>query len=105
MPSQVSAAPAAEDDELERAFPGSVLTHVLSLTTSAGLDVALEALKSLQACGAALEALHLSRSGEALDHRLKLIGLTPAQARHFSNRLAALPGVTQVSMEHQLLRR
>ena len=104
MPLQDLAA-ASPEDELARAFPGSVLTHVLSLTAGGQLDVALEALSALKASGASLEALHLSRTGDALDHRLTLVGLTPHQARQVSNRLAALPGVTRVAMEHQLIRR
>ena len=75
------------DDEIEQAFPGSVLTHVLEVVTRDRLAVAIAALELIGEAGGRLEALHLARRGDSHDHRLKVVGLRPRQARALCDRL------------------
>jgi hypothetical protein len=93
------------EDEIEQAFPGCVLTHVLTVVSDDQLAIAVEALQAVSALGGRLEGLHLTRRGETREHRLKIVGLRPHSARALSDRLAALPGVARASVEHQILRR
>ncbi len=91
------------EDELEQAFPGCVLTHVLTIVSCDQLSIAIEVLVAIRASGGGLVALSLVRRPEAAEHRLKVVGLRPRQARLLAERLAALPGVECASVEHQLL--
>jgi hypothetical protein len=93
-----------ELDELEQAFPGCALTHVLSVTTRNQLDVAIEILSLIRSEGGVLDGLQLGRLGGALAQRLNVTGLRPQQTRVLANRIAALPGVEHASVEHQILR-
>jgi hypothetical protein len=93
-----------ELDELEQAFPGCALTHVLSVTTRNQLDVAIEILSLIRSEGGVLDGLQLGRLGGALAQRLNVTGLRPHQTRVLANRIAALPGVEHASVEHQILR-
>ncbi len=93
-----------EPDELELAFPGCSLTHVLNVTSRNQLDVAIEILSLIRAAGGVLDGLHLGRIGGALAQRLHVTGLRPHQTRVLANRIAALPGVEHASVEHQILR-
>jgi hypothetical protein len=101
--SQLAEIPCA-DDELERAFPGSVLTHLLTITTREQISVVIEALSVIRAAGAALEGLQVSRRAGMFEHRVTLTGLQPQQARLVADRLAGLAGVERARVEHQLLR-
>lgn len=92
------------DDELEAVFRGSRFTHVLSIRSGDQLDVALAALQAVQAGGAGLDALHLTRRGDGLEHRLTLVGVRPHAARRLADRIAALPGVETATVEHHILR-
>jgi hypothetical protein len=100
----ISHAVAHPDDELERAFPGCTLSHILTVSTHDQLSIALEALHAVRTAGGGLDALHLTRRGERLEHQLKISGLRPHQARSLCNRLAALPGVERATIEHQILK-
>jgi hypothetical protein len=93
-----------ELDELEQAFPGCALTHVLSVTTRNQLDVAIEILSLIRSEGGVLDGLQLGRLGGNLAQRLNVTGLRPHQTRVLANRIAALPGVEHASVEHQILR-
>ena len=93
-----------DEDELEQSFPGSSLTHVLTIVSRDQLQIAIEALTAIRASGGGLDFLSLSHQGEALEHRLRIVGLRPQQARLLSDRLARLPGVERATVEHQLLR-
>jgi hypothetical protein len=93
------------EDEIEQAFPGCVLTHVLTVVSDDQLAIAVEALQAVAALGGRLEGLHLTRRGQSRDHRLKIVGLRPHSARALCDRLATLPGVARASVEHQILRR
>ena len=93
------------EDEIEQAFPGCVLTHVLTVVSDDQLAIAVEALQAVSARGGQLEGLHLTRCGETREHRLKIVGLRPHSARALCDRLASLPGVARAGVEHQILRR
>lgn len=93
------------DDELAEAFPNAEIMHVLSVTSQDQLSVAVTTLEAVRAFGGRLEAFSLARLEGRLDHRLKIVGLRPHEARVLSNRLAALPGVERASVEHHLLTR
>jgi hypothetical protein len=93
------------EDEIEQAFPGSVLTHVLTVVSDDQLAIAVEALQAVAALGGRLEGLHLTRRAETREHRLKIVGLRPHAARDLCDRLAALPGVARASVEQQISRR
>jgi hypothetical protein len=91
-------------DEIESVFPDRDLTHVLTITSSDRLSIAIETLIAVRAIGGQLEALSLSRRAGGFEHRLKIVGLRSRQARCLADRLAALPGVDHASVEHWLLR-
>jgi len=93
-----------EDDEIEQAFPGRVLTHLLTVSSHDQLSIAIEALQAILDAGGGLEALHLIRRGDRLDYQLRVVGLRPRQARLLADRLVALQGVVSARVEHQLLR-
>ncbi len=92
------------EDEIEQTFPGSVLSHVLTITSRDQLSVALQALVAVRASGGCLEALSLTRCSGTFEHRLKLVGLRPNQVRLLTERIAAMPCVDRAHVEHQLLR-
>ena len=92
------------DDDFGRVFPGSSLTHVLTIISNDRISVIVEALTTIQASGGGLEALRLTRMGNKLEQRLRLTGLQPGQARLLSNRLAEIADVERVSIEHQIVR-
>jgi hypothetical protein len=93
------------ESEIEQAFPGCVLTHLLTVASEDRLTVAIEALQAVAALGGRLEGLHLTRCGKSLEHRLKIVGLRPQSARILRDRLTALPGVARASVEHQIFRK
>jgi hypothetical protein len=93
-----------DEDELEQAFLGCALTHVLTMVSCDQLSIAIETLATIGAAGGAVVALSLVRRSDAFEHRLKLVGLGAGQARRITEQLAALPGVKGASVEHQLLR-
>lgn len=104
LPDIAEADTAEADDELGRLFPGSELTHLLTVVSHDQLGVAIEALEAIRASGGGLDAFHLTRVGDRTEHRLRVTGLRPHQARLLSSRLAAVPEVKHASVEHQILR-
>ncbi len=82
--------------------PDRSLTHLLTIGSRDRLGMVMETLPAIQASGGALEALHLSRWGDASENQLKVTGLRPYQARLLCNRLAALLGVDRATIEHQI---
>lgn len=101
-----SAAPDAvdADDELARAFPGCAFAHVVTVVSRSGLSVTMDILSAMNDLDAALDWLRLIRIGEKLEHRLRVTGLSPAQARLLVTRLSAMAGIERAVVEHQLLR-
>ena len=96
--------PIEVDDDFDVMFPGSSLTHVLTIISHDRISVTIEALTTVQASGGSLDALRLVRMGDKLEHQLRLTGLRPGQARHLSNRLAEITAVECVRIEHQIVR-
>ena len=94
----------AEDDEIERAFPGSTLTHVFTVVSKDQLSVAIETLVAIRAAGGHLGAMRLTRRAETFEHKLTVTGLRPQQARAVADRLAAASSVDHATIEHCLLR-
>jgi hypothetical protein len=95
---------AIAEDEFADAFPGLTLTHLLTVASRDELTTTIEALQVIRASGGILEFFRLTRRDNGLEHRLKIAGLCPRQARLLSSRLAALPGVERATVEHQLMR-
>jgi hypothetical protein len=100
-----NAAESIAGGEIEQAFPGSVLTHILTVASDERHAVAIAGLHAIEAMGARLEGLNLSRFGGSLSHRFKITSLGTRAARLLCDRLADLPGVTRASVEHQILRK
>ncbi len=96
--------PSDTDDELERAFPGSSLSHVLTVRSCDEVGATVALLHLLRAAGGRLLTLSLARYEDAFDHRIVLAGLGAGQARALAGRLAATPGVHSARVEHQISR-
>lgn len=94
---------AEADDELARAFPNCSFTHLLTVISRDQISVAVEALLEVSKTGGRLDSLRLTRVAGKLEHRVRVAGLRPHQARTLSNRLAAVTGVEHASVEHQIL--
>jgi hypothetical protein len=92
-------------DEFPDAFPGLSLTHLLIVTTQDRLALAIDILNAIGASGGEIECSRMTKCGEGLKHQFRLCGLGSGQARLLSQDLAALPGVSRTTVEHQLLRR
>ena len=92
------------DDELDRLFPDSTFTHLLTVVSHDQLGIAIEALSAIRAFGGGLDALRLTRVNGKTEQRLSMTGLRPQQARLISSHLAAVPGVERARVEHQIIR-
>lgn len=93
------------ESEIELAFPGCALTHLLTVASEDQPSIAIEALQAVADLGGRLEGLQLARRGGSLEHRLKVAGLRPQAARTLRDRLASLAGVARASVEHQIFRK
>jgi hypothetical protein len=92
------------EDELEVAFPGFAMTHVLNVTASQQVSATIAILQAVGQAGASLRGLAVTRRGEGQQHQLRLCGLGAASARRLAARIADLPGVMRTDVEHQLVR-
>lgn len=88
------------DDEFESALPGMRLINILNVVTVGTTTTVIDILRTVDASGACLEYLNSTRIGEDLYYKLTLIGLRPQQARNLSDKLAAMPEVKHVTVEH-----
>jgi hypothetical protein len=78
--------------------------HVLTLTAQ-DPRLALTALQAgLATTAAELSGLTLNALGQVAEATLRLTRLSCAEARSFSDRLAAEPGVLSARVEHHLFR-
>ncbi len=86
-----------EPDDLMAAELAGHLHHTLTLTTLAPFDVAawLRAPPS---------EYKQSRFADTFQYRVRLTGLTPGEARRMTDRLAALPDVAGIQVEHMISR-
>ncbi len=100
----IQSIPTQYEDELERAFPGATLSHILTVRSRDQLGAAIEVLQQLRASGASLLALHVACYEDAFDHRVTLAGLGAGQARDLAGRLACAPGIESARVEHQIRR-
>lgn len=92
------------DDELDQVFPRCSFTHLLAVVSRDQLSVTIEVLSAIHNLGGGLDSLRLTRVAGRLEHRFRVTGLRPHQARLLSNRLAAMAGIEHASVEHQILR-
>ena len=90
------------EDEFATAFPGCALTHVFTLASEDQLGVAIATLEAIKAFGGRLDGFHVRRCAGALAHQVKVVGLEAQTARRLCERLAAVPGVSRASLEHQI---
>jgi hypothetical protein len=98
------AEPNLGESELELAFPGFFLSHLLHVRTTEPLDLTFEVFSAVRFLGGIIETSHLTRRGGDVEHRLEITGLKAHQARRLASHLAAITGAKGVSVEHQLLR-
>ena len=69
------------------------------------MSVAMCALAQIEAIGARLDGLRLSRTADGiLNHCLNLTGLSARQARALADRLAKIDGIEDVRVEHHVVR-
>ena len=87
------------DDNLARDLFAS-LSHVVSLTTFAPFDITTE----VNRMGLHISGLQQYRLSGAYQHRFRLSGVTPGEARRMADRLAHLPGVAGTQVEHLISR-
>lgn len=92
------------DDELALAFPNCSFTHVLTVISHDRLRATVTILSLLDATGARLTALRVTRVDERLEHRITVSGLRPHEARELSRHLSVLPSVRCALVEHQISR-
>ena len=84
------------DDLLATELAGN-LHHILTLTTLASFDIAAW-------IGGPISGYQQSRFDDMFQYRFRLTGLTPGEARRLTDRLAALPDVAGIQVEHMISR-
>jgi len=92
------------DDELDRVFPGCSFTHLLAVVSRDQLSVTIGVLSAVSELGGGLDSLRLTRVAGKLEHRFRITGLRPHQARLLADQLAGVAGIEHASVEHQILR-
>jgi len=92
------------DDELDRVFPGCSFTHLLAVVSRDQLSVTIGVLSAISRLGGGLDSLRLTRVAGKLEHRFRITGLRPYQARLLANQLAGVAGIEHASVEHQILK-
>jgi hypothetical protein len=87
------------DDDLARDVFAS-LSHIVSLTTLSPFDID----NAVSRMGLAISRLQQYRLSGVYQHRFRVSGLTPGEARRMTDRLAHLPGVAGAQVEHLISR-
>ncbi|ESQ93465.1 hypothetical protein [Asticcacaulis benevestitus] len=87
------------DDDLARDVFAS-LSHIVSLTTLSPFDID----SAVSRMGLAISRLQQYRLSGVYQHRFRVSGLTPGEARRMTDRLAHLPGVAGAQVEHLISR-
>jgi hypothetical protein len=86
-----------EPDDLMAAELAGDLQHIITLTTLRPFDITVY-----------LDTTHTgykqSRFADTFQYRVRLTGLTPGEARRMTDRLAALPDVMGIQVEHMISR-
>lgn len=86
-----------EPDDVLAAELAGHLHHIITLTTLEPFDIAAR-------IGHAISGYKQSRFADTFQYRLRLAGLTPGEARRMTDRLAALPEIVGIQVEHMISR-
>lgn len=86
-----------EPDDLMVAELVGDLHHIITLTALKPFDIAAW-------IAAPLIGYKQSRFADTFQYRIRLAGLTPGEARRMTDRLAALPEVAGIQVEHMIRR-
>ena len=84
-------------DDLMAAELGGHLQHIITLTAPESIDIAA-------AINAPISGYKQSRFADTFQYCFRLTGLTPGEARRMTDRLADLPNVTGIQVEHMISR-
>ncbi|BEV13191.1 hypothetical protein ATDW_36870 (plasmid) [Asticcacaulis sp. DW145] len=88
------------DGDFDFEFPDCILTHVFSMATADEVDVAIETLLAVRNAGAKLAGMRVFRIGAQLHHKVRVRGIRTRDAHQLADRLAAIPGVSNTTVEH-----
>lgn len=95
------------DAELDQVFPNCRFTHLLVVVSVGQLGVTIRALSVInEFCGTfcgTVDSLRVTRIGGKLEHRFRLTGLRPGQARAMATWLATQAGVERSHVEHHMV--
>jgi hypothetical protein len=86
-----------EPDDLMAAELAGTLSHTLTLT-------ALNPFDLIAWIDGPFAGYKQSRFADTFQYRVRLAGLTPGEARRMTDRLAALPDVAGIQVEHMINR-
>lgn len=86
-----------EPDDLMSAELAGNLHHIITLTTLVPFDIAAW-------ISAPVNGYKQSRFADTFQYRFRLAGLTPGEARRMTDRLATLPDVAGIQVEHMISR-
>jgi hypothetical protein len=86
-----------EPDDLMTTELAGNLHHIITLTALKPFDIT--AWIGAPVCG-----YRQSRFADTFQYRFRLTGLTPGEARRMTDRLAALPDVAGIQIEHMISR-
>lgn len=89
--------PFTEADDLMAAELAGDLSHVVTLTAFSTIEIA-------DWIGTRVGGYRQSSFGDRFQYRFRLTGLTPGEARRLTDRLAALPEVAGIHVEHMISR-
>ncbi|MGI4795709.1 MAG: hypothetical protein ACRYG8_16865 [Janthinobacterium lividum] len=92
------------EDELALAFPGCAFTYVLTIISHDPLKTTIAILSLLDTAGAQLTGLRVVRVDKRFEHRIRVSGLRPREARNLSGRVSFLPSVACALVEHHIMR-
>lgn len=95
---------ASGEDDIDGAFPGTRLSHHLSVVTEGEIQLAISLLMSVRDRGGRLEGLQIRQRGDAMEHQISISDLRSSEVRLISDDLSALPGVRHAQVEHRLIR-
>jgi hypothetical protein len=86
-----------ESDDLMAAELAGRLHHIITLTSLKPFDIA-------DWIGAPVSGYRQSCFADRFQYRFRLTGLTPGEARRLADRLAALPQIAGIQVEHLISR-
>ena len=86
-----------EPDDLMAAELAGSLHHIITLTALVPFDIAAW-------IAGPISGYRQSSFADTFQYRFRLTGLTPGEARRMTDRLAALPDVAGIQVEHMISR-